>query len=282
MKAFKKIASAAAAGLLLMAGAGAVQAATLDTTSAALNDGVLQNFTGIDWHANGAGWVQGFDLNNSSMAGATDTFTFTYQAFATSIASTSATPNLRVAPPGPATGGYELTTYAVLTETATCVNNGCTSINIVTNSGTFHIYFDATPDANQAAGSGFVDGVEIITGSFSEADSVSSFTRFPNGLGSGSAFLVGTVTATNNAYVNPNLLGTTLQASLQFPGQPAPLYTRPAFFQANATGADTATNFVVQTDTSQTFAVAVPEPASAFLFGIGFMGMAVYRRRKQG
>lgn len=281
MKAFKKIASVAAVGMFLMAGAGAVQAASLDTTSAAANDGVLHNFAGIDWHGNGAAWIQGFNLSSASQAGDSDSFTLTYQAFATSIASPTLTPNLYVGAPGPAQGGYELTTYATLTETATCVNNGCTSINIVTNSGAFHIYFDTTPDANQAAGTGFVDGVEIITGSFSEADSFSSFTRYPSGIGTGSAYLVGTVTATNNAYVNPDLLGTTLQGSLQFPGQPAPFYTRPALFQANVTGPDTADSFVVQTDTSQTFAVAVPEPASTFLFGIGFMGMAMYRRRKQ-
>lgn len=283
MKAFKKIASAAAASVLLMAAASSVQAASLDTTSAALNDGVLQNFTGIDWHGNGAGWIQGFNLTSANTIGDSDTFTFTYQAFATSIASTSPTPNLRVAPPGAATGGYELTTYAVLTETATCQDVGCSTIKIATNSGSFQIFFDNTPDANQASGTGFTDGVQILAGTFQGG--VSTFGTFmvgPMTFGSGGAFLVGTVTSTNSAYVNPNLLGTTLQASLQFPGQPAPFYTRPAAFQANATGADTAENFVLQTDTSQTFSVAVPEPASAFLFGIGFMGMAVYRRRKQG
>ena len=151
----------AAALLLAVLGqagmSGAVQATTLDTGAA--NDGVLQNFTGINWNGNGAGWVQGFDLTGANTTGDTDTFTVTYQAFADSIQTTSPTPNLYVAPPGMATGSYELTTLQFLNETATCMNVGCSAIALASTGGTWKIWFDAAPDASQAAGTGFTDGV---------------------------------------------------------------------------------------------------------------------------
>lgn len=285
MKALQKLCSAAVAGLFLSGVAGAAHGATLNTTSAALNDGILQNFSGIDWNANGGGWIQGFNLSGANTTGDTDVFTFTYQAFAGSIGTTSPTPNLRVASPGPAVGGYELTTYATLTQTATCQNVGCTSITLTLNSGNWQVFFDGTPDASQAAGTGFLDGTQILAGTFTSG--LSSFTATgaiptPGTLGTGGGFLVGNVMSTNNAFINPNLLGTTFQASLQFPGQSSPTFSRPAAFNGVATGANTATSFVLQTDTSQDFTVAaVPEPATLSLVGLGLFAMGMLRRRRQ-
>ena len=144
---------------------GATQAATLDTTAA--GDGVLQNFTGIDWNANGGAWIQGYDLNTGATVGATDNFTLTYQAFAGTINTSSATPNLRVGLPGNGLGTYELTIYSTLNETATCgdvVAGACTSAAFVTNSGTWDVYLDFTPEADQANGTGFKDGTKILSG----------------------------------------------------------------------------------------------------------------------
>jgi len=253
-------------------------AATLDTTSAGPpNDGVLQNFIGIDWHANGGGWVQGFNLTGANNAGDSDTFTFTYQAFANSIDSSNLAPNLRVGAPGPGVGTYELTTYAVLTETAICQNAGCSSINIITNSGLWDIYFDTTPDANQAAGTGFRDGVNIISGTWDGGFSTFGATAIigtPGAIGSGGGTLFGTVTNTNNTYVNPDFVGTSLQASLIFPGLSN--YTRPAAFNGTPTGADTPSNFVIQTDTSQAF--TVPEPGIMMLLGAGILGLGFRKK----
>jgi len=281
MNTLKWMTSAAVAGLLMIGGACAVQASTLDTTTGLPGDGILQDFSGIDWNANGAGWVQGFNLTSANTIGDIDVFTFTYQAFAASIGTTSPTPNLYVASPGPMTGGYELTTYATLTETAICQNVGCSSIALILNSGTWQVLFDNTPNASQSAGTGFLDGVQILAGNFTSG--LSSFIATgpigPGSLGTGGGFLVGDVTYTNNAYVNPTLAGTTVQASLQFPGQTSPTYSRPAAFNGVATGTDTGTNFVLQTDTSQNF--TVPEPETLWLLGIGLIGMGMIGRRKQ-
>jgi hypothetical protein len=284
MKTLKKIARCAVAGLMLAGTAYGAHGATLNTTSAALNDGILQNFTGIDWNANGAGWIQGFNLNASNHVGDKDVFSFSYQAFANSIGSPSPTPHLRVAPPGPAVGGYELTTFATLTETATCMNNGCSTIGITLDSGTWSVYFDTTPDANQAAGTGFLDGTLILGGSFTSGfgSFAASGPISAGAFGAGGAFLSGDVSYTNNAYINPDLINTSFQASLQFPGQNSPTYTRPARFNGVSTGTDSRTRFVVQTDSSQDFSAAsvVPEPATLSLLGIGMLAMGSLARRK--
>jgi hypothetical protein len=274
----KKITSLAVAAALL-GGSAMGYAATLDTTGA--GDGLLQNFTGFDWNQNGGAWVQGFDLTNANNAGDSDNFTLTYQAFASTINSTSPTPNLFVAPPGPAVGTYELTTFQTLNETALCLNNGCTSIQISTDSGTWNVFLDFSPDANQATGTGFLDGVSILSGNWTGGLSTfiaSGAIPNPGVFGTGSAFLTGTVTSTNNTYVNPTLQGTQFQASLQFPGLSAPDFTRPTAFNGIATGADTAANFVLQADGSQNY--TVPEPGMLALLGIGMLGFGFTRRRR--
>ena len=278
MKNFKMLGLAAALALL----GGTASAATLDTSTATPTDGLL-NFTGIDWHSNGTGYVQGFDLTAGNTTGDTDTFTFTFQAFAGIINGGSPTPNLYVASPGSQTGSYELTTIATITETATCLNVGCSSIGISINGGTFNIWFDISPDANQAAGTGFTDGVSIISGTIdSGLNAFIATCAIPGAgcLGSGGGTVFGTVTTTNNTYVNPNLVGTQVQSTLNVPGSPAPNYTPAAFVNGIATLND-ANNFQLQADGSQDFTQAVPEPATLALLGVALFGLGWSERRSR-
>ena len=265
----------------LAGGAAVAHSASYNTFS---SDGVLQNFSGIDWHSNGGGWIQGFGLTGANNAGDSDVFTLTYQAFAGTIGTTSAVNELYVASPGSASGSYEDTIFSTITQTATCANDGCSSINITVNGGTWQIFHDSTPDANQAAGTGFLDGVNIISGTWDGGFSSFSATGAipnPGVFGAGGGFLVGTVTDTDNTFINPNLLGTTLQASLIYPGQSSPTFTRPTAFNGVSTGANTAENFVIQTDTSQNFTQQVPEPSIMALVGIGLLGFGVANRRRR-
>jgi len=273
---------------LLVAGVTTAQAATLDTTSAGPpNDGVLQNFTSIDWNANAAGWIQGFDLPN--VTGATDDFMLTYQAFAGTLGTTSAFDYLRVASPANIPGTYELTTVAIVNETVTCLAAGifaCQSVSIAATGGNWTIYFDTTAGtfANPAAGTGYTEGVAILAGTWDSG--LSSFASngippgFPGAEGSGGGYLEGTVTSTNNAYVNPDLIGSTIQSSLFFPGQAPPTYVRPALINGVAVTPDTPTDFVLQTDTSQDF-TAVPEPSSIVLAGVGLLAFGLSKRARK-
>lgn len=256
------------------------------TRSASLNtfgpDGLLENVSSIDWHSNGGGWVRGLNLSNTT--GATDDFNFTYQAFAEAIGSTSPAPNLYVAAPGPQLGTWELTTYGTINGTATCLSAGeeaCSMVSVNTNSGSWQIFLDnASPDANQAAGTGFLDGVNIVSGSWDNGSSTFNYNGDPRAPQSGeSGTLNGTVTMTNNTYVNPDLIGTSFQASLQFPGQPAPLFTRSAAFNGTATGTNSAESFVLQMDASQHVA-QIPEPAPYLLFVAGFGLLSLIARRR--
>ena len=283
-----------------------LQAVTLDTRTAANvlvagagnrgepitpspvgGDGVLQNFSGIDWHQNGASLVQGFGLRSTSPIGAFSDFKMTYQGFAATIGTTSPTPDLLVAFPGPARGTYELTTVSTLFERSTCVTANCSTINITFTPGTtstWNIYFDPTPDANPDLGTGFTDGARILSGTWdSQLTIFTAFgaANFPDSQGVGSTFLQGTVLTTNPTYVSSALTSTLFDSTLNFPGQSSRSFSRPASFNGITAGPNTAAQFVIQADGSQGFSEAftpIDEPATMALIGIGLLAIGILKR----
>lgn len=248
---------------------------TIDTGA----DGVLTGFEGIDWHSNGAGWVRDFGLTTSNNEGDSDDFTLTYQAFAGTIDADQTTPNLRVATPGPGVGTYEFTTFAEVSLNATCVEDGCANIDITLNSGTWEIFYDDSPDASTSTGIGFLDGDLVMSGTWDSGAIGFTYTDFlPVGMGTGGALLSGTVNFTDTSRIKPVMVGSGIQASLQFPGEAFPHYTRSAAFNGESTGIDTASSFVIQTDTSQRFEpVQVPNPGTMLLMDLGLFGFVVNR-----
>ena len=239
---------------------------TLDTTDAANvvasgnpdeasgGDGVLQSVTGIDWHENGAGWIQGLDINpNTDPPGTTDTISITFQGFGTAVSSPSPTPDLYIAPPGAATGTYEYTYLGTLDAAVTVTGAGTFNI-IVIPGGSWTVYFDSSPDANPAAGTGFADGVPIITGTYTAGLATMITTGLPASA-SGGGTIFGAVTSVDSAYVSPDMTGTQLGTTLHLPGT-AGTFARPSSIGGESTGSNTATNFVTQADMYQSFTAA--------------------------
>ena len=258
---------------LLMAAAGAAASPSITNL-----DGTFDPFGGFDWSKAGNVITSGPIVNGG-------TVTSTFWANAIAINDTSSnpftTPNLF--PPN-GSGTYEYTSLATVTETVTCsgaIGDPCgSSATFTATSGSWTIYYDTSPNSNLITGAGITDGVTLLSG---DVTSGGGTFNLVGGGGGGFFSYIGTVTNTNNTYINPDLLGTTAFSTLQF-GNLTTSWTAPTS-QPGANGGTTAIpagTLSFQADANQSFTqTTVPEPGTLALLAAAILGIGFVRRRSK-
>lgn len=274
MKSLTRIAATAVMAAAA-ASAGAATITNLDGTYA---------FGGFDWASNGSVWIQGYDVTSASTAGTTDTFTLTYMANAVAFEDPSGANYGSLAAPG-LNNTYEYTIFATVNEQVTCISSSaCTAVQIDVLNGTWKVYYDTNTGTffNPSAGTGVTNGANILSGIFASSPASQSIfgPQGPTNPGNIAflAALVGSVTFTDTAYINPELVGTTAVSTLQF-GSTTTAWTRPSTFDGVSDGSDTNSSFVGQADANQSFRVPEPSPLALAGLGLGLMGLVGRRRQ---
>ncbi|MDP3493637.1 MAG: flocculation-associated PEP-CTERM protein PepA, partial [Hyphomonadaceae bacterium] len=249
---------------------------------------ILDPFGGIDWASNGSAFTTDFNQAKAN-SGTPFVFNMTYFSFARATSgildqngNSYSVPNLFGGTAVSGSDPFELTIVATFQEQATCFAGGLVCTFTTVGVGSFDIYLDTAPNATigaAAALSQYNDGTRIIGGLISAGPSGTFNALAQNG----STVLQGPVVYTNNAFINPNLVGSTATGTLQIGGSQTG-WLRPDGIVGPDTcnplaPVDANCTVAFQADANQT--LRIPEPGTVGLLGAAFAGIALGVSRKR-